>query len=285
MLKEDHALVLVDFRCVGAWQPLLKSVLDDGPHLCPRLRSLPPVDHQGGAHPFEEVPGNFLHFIALRRAQVGSRSRQQVKHRDLKPANVKVRADGTVKVLDFGLAKALDLAPASDLLQSPTITSPAMTRMGVIMGTAAYMSPEQARGSVIDSRTDIWSFGVVLYEMLTGKTLFEGPTVSDTLASVLRADLEWGRLPSGLPAPVRTLLGRCLQRSCVHGYSAPSGASCRHCGGPSHVSGRPQCPRGVEQHKRTADDHPHDDHGAPSAALRPPALESRPRHQGRDHRH
>jgi serine/threonine protein kinase len=137
---------------------------------------------------------------------------QGIVHRDLKPANVKVRADGTVKVLDFGLAKAFDLAPASDLSQSPTITSPAMTRMGVIMGTAAYMSPEQARGSVIDSRTDIWSFGVVLYEMLTGKTLFEGPTVSDTLASVLRADLEWGRLPSGLPPPVRTLLGRCLQR-------------------------------------------------------------------------
>jgi serine/threonine-protein kinase len=138
---------------------------------------------------------------------------QGIIHRDLKPANVKVRADGTVKVLDFGLAKALDPHPgASDAFLSPTKTSPAMTRMGIIMGTAAYMSPEQARGSVVDARSDIWSFGVVLYEMLTGKTLFEGPTVSDTLASVLRADPEWARLPSGLPQPIRTLLGRCLQR-------------------------------------------------------------------------
>ncbi len=136
-----------------------------------------------------------------------------VIHRDLKPANVKIRPDGMVKVLDFGLAKALDPSPdASDLSRSPTMTSPAMTRMGVIMGTAAYMSPEQARGSVVDSRADIWSFGVVVYEMLAGKTLFEGATVSDTLAAVLRADVEWGRLPAGLPPAVRTLLGRCLQR-------------------------------------------------------------------------
>ena len=118
-----------------------------------------------------------------------------------------------VKVLDFGLAKALDPSPStSDASWSPTMTSPAVTRMGVIMGTAAYMSPEQARGLVIDSRADIWSFGVVLYEMLAGKTLFEGATVSDTLAAVLRADVEWGRLASDLPPAVRTLLGRCLQR-------------------------------------------------------------------------
>ena len=87
-----------------------------------------------------------------------------------------------------------------------------MTRMGIVMGTAAYMSPEQARGSVMDSRTDIWSFGVVLYEMLTGKTLFEGPTVSDTLAAVLRAALDWDRLSTELSPPIRQLLRRCLQR-------------------------------------------------------------------------
>jgi len=111
-------------------------------------------------------------------------------HRDLKPANIKVRADGTVKVLDFGLAKAMDAtaggaAEATPYGQSnsPTMTSPAMTAMGLILGTAAYMSPEQARGKPVDKRADIWAFGVVLYEMLTGATLFAGETVSDTSSS------------------------------------------------------------------------------------------------------
>ena len=104
-------------------------------------------------------------------------------HRDLKPANIKIRADGTVKVLDFGLAKAMEPVAGSSasMSMSPTITTPAMTQAGMILGTAAYMSPEQARGSTVDKRADVWAFGVVLWEMLTGSRLFEGATVSDTL--------------------------------------------------------------------------------------------------------
>jgi serine/threonine protein kinase len=118
---------------------------------------------------------------------------QGIIHRDLKPANIKVRPDGTVKVLDFGLAKAMDPSAASgprtfspgDLANSPTITSPAMTQMGMILGTAAYMSPEQARGKAVAKRADIWAFGCVLFEMLTGKRAFEGEEISDVLAAVL----------------------------------------------------------------------------------------------------
>ncbi len=140
-----------------------------------------------------------------------------VIHRDLKPANIKLRPDGTVKVLDFGLAKAL--APAATSAaegrgsESPTITTPAMTRAGVILGTAAYMSPEQARGDPADRRSDIWAFGCVLFEMLTGRRAFEGRTVSDTLAAVLRAEPEWHRLPANLHPRLRLLLERCLEKN------------------------------------------------------------------------
>ena len=143
---------------------------------------------------------------------------QGIIHRDLKPANIKVRPDGTVKVLDFGLAKALEPASAlgastgQALSQAPTITTPAMTQVGMILGTAAYMSPEQARGEAVDSRADIWAFGVVLYELVTGRRLFDAENVSETLAAVLREDPTWDTLPASAPPGVRRLLRRCLQR-------------------------------------------------------------------------
>ena len=138
---------------------------------------------------------------------------QGIIHRDLKPANIKVRADGTVKVLDFGLAKAMDQAGASsaDVMNSPTLTARA-TQMGMILGTAAYMAPEQARGRVVDRRADIWAFGVVLYEMLTGQRAFEGEDISITLASVLKEHVKWDALPADLPLPLQKLLRRCLEK-------------------------------------------------------------------------
>ena len=139
---------------------------------------------------------------------------QGIIHRDLKPANVKLRPDGVVKVLDFGLAKALEPTGAMSpgMSQAPTITTPAMTQAGMILGTAAYMSPEQARGSALDRRADVWAFGVVLWEMLTGRRLFEGTTVSDTLAFVLTKDPEWETLPADTPSTTRQLLRRCVDR-------------------------------------------------------------------------
>ena len=139
-------------------------------------------------------------------------------HRDLKPANVKIRRDGTVKVLDFGLAKLIDvsgmdrLEGPSALSASPTITAPFTTQSGMVLGTAAYMAPEQAKGADADRRADIWAFGCVVYEMLTGRRAFQGDSVLETLAAVMHDDPDWSRLPAGVSATLRLLLRRCLAR-------------------------------------------------------------------------
>ena len=135
-----------------------------------------------------------------------------IVHRDLKPANVKVTSNDAVKILDFGLAKAIEGDPSSiDIANSPTISRMA-TQAGVLLGTAAYMSPEQAKGKSVDRRADIWAFGCVLYEMLTGKMAFPGESVTDILAAVIRAEPDWSELPAATPARVRVLLQRCLQK-------------------------------------------------------------------------
>ena len=172
--------------------------LVEGPTLADKVKQ--------GALPLEEALN-----IAKQIAEALEAAHEKgIIHRDLKPANVKVTPEGMVKVLDFGLAKALEDDPSSiDISESPTL-SVAATQAGVILGTAAYMSPEQARGQPVDKRADISSFGVVLFEMLTGKQTFQGETISDTLAAVLRADVDWEALPTGTPATIRKLLQRCL---------------------------------------------------------------------------
>ena len=173
--------------------------LIEGPTLADRIAQGPiPID--------EALP------IAKQIAEALEAAHEQgVIHRDLKPANVKVKVDGTVKVLDFGLAKALDPSPSSDPDQSPTLTA-AATQMGVIMGTAAYMSPEQARGKPVDKRADIWAFGAVLYEMLVGGRAFSGDDVSATLAKVIEREPDYEALPSKTSFLIRRLLRRCLEK-------------------------------------------------------------------------
>ncbi|MEO5568298.1 MAG: protein kinase, partial [Gemmatimonadaceae bacterium] len=162
-----------------------------------------------GAMPLDEVLP-----IATQIAQALEAAHEQgIIHRDLKPANIKVRGDGAVKVLDFGLAKAMDPARASgiNVANSPTLTAHA-TALGMIMGTAAYMAPEQAKGKAVDKRADIWAFGVVLYEMLAGRAAFAGDTVTDIIAAVVTREPDWTALPAATPASIRRLLARCLEK-------------------------------------------------------------------------
>jgi Tol biopolymer transport system component len=193
-------------RLDGGRQTLsLVMELIDGPTLADRIAA--------GPLPLDEALA-----IATQIADALENAHEHaIIHRDLKPANVKARTDGVVKILDFGLAKALMPAAAgsesgsASLAHSPTVTSPA-TQAGVILGTAAYMSPEQAKGRVVDRRTDIWAFGCVLFEMLTGARAFDGSDVSEMMVSILRDEPDWPALPATTPPHVRSLLRRCLQK-------------------------------------------------------------------------
>jgi serine/threonine-protein kinase len=178
----------------------LAMELVEGPTLAERILQ--------GAIPFEEALP-----IAKQIAEALEFAHEKgIIHRDLKPANIKLTPDGKVKVLDFGLAKALQGETAqTDASNSPTM-SMAATKMGMILGTAAYMSPEQAKGKTLDRRTDIWSFGVVLFEMLTGRQMFVGETATDIMAAVVRAEPDWSALPSDVPPRIRHLLQRCLTK-------------------------------------------------------------------------
>ena len=173
--------------------------LVEGPTLADRIRQGPiPID--------EALP------IAKQIAEALEAAHEAgVIHRDLKPANIKVKDDGTVKVLDFGLAKALDPTPQGDPSLSPTLTA-AATQMGVIMGTAAYMSPEQARGKPVDKRADVWAFGAVVFEMLTGQKAFPGDDLTDTIAAVVRGEPAWEALPKDVPPRFTQVLRACLQK-------------------------------------------------------------------------
>ena len=208
--REAHVLASLNHPNIAAIHGLEESdgvhalVLElvEGPTLADRIAEGPiPVD--------DALP------IARQIAEALEAAHERgIVHRDLKPANIKVRPDGTVKLLDFGLAKMLqpDVAIDADTQASSTLTSASLVRRGAILGTAAYVSPEQARGQEADQRSDIWAFGAVLYEMLSGRRAFSGDDAADTIAAVLHQPIEWSALDPLTPASVRRLLSRCLDR-------------------------------------------------------------------------
>jgi Tol biopolymer transport system component len=204
-LNHPHIAAIYGLEEADGVKALVMELVE-GPTLADRIAQGPiPID--------EALP------IARQIAEALEAAHEQgIVHRDLKPANIKVREDGTVKVLDFGLAKLTEAGGAGragrdDLSQSPTLTSPAaMTGMGMILGTAAYMSPEQARGRAVDKRTDVWAFGAVLYEMLTGARAFDGEDITDMMAAVVKTTPNWTALPADVPPHVVTLIQRCLEK-------------------------------------------------------------------------
>jgi serine/threonine protein kinase len=201
-LNHPNIAAIYGFEDSGAVQALVLELVE-GPTLADRIAQ--------GAIPLEEALP-----IARQIADALAAAHEHgIVHRDLKPANIKLRSDGTVKVLDFGLAKLVQPEPSSrtNLTASPTITSPAMmTGVGVLLGTAGYMSPEQARGVAVDRGADIWAFGCVLFEMLSGTRPFPGADATETIASIIRSEPEWSRLPAGMPPSVLRLLRRCLTK-------------------------------------------------------------------------
>src|SRR5262249_51007942 len=232
-LNDPHIAAIHGYEDSGAVHALVLELVE-GPTLADRIAS--------GPLPLDEALG-----IARQIADALTTAHDHgIIHRDLKPANIKVRDDGTVKVLDFGLAKAQtegnSVAPLN-LTNSPTLTSPmGATGVGVLLGTAAYMSPEQAKGRAVDKRADIWAFGCVLFEMLGGKQGFDGEDVGDTLASVLRSEPDWTLLLVDTPPAVRILIERCLAKDPRQRVADISVVQfvlteTAKLSGPSHVSG------------------------------------------------
>ncbi len=199
--------------------PTLEQVIREGPGLEARAAPAVPGSEDPGLRSESPKPMPAPEALAIARQiadGLEAAHEQGIVHRDLKPANVKVRDDGTVKILDFGLAKALNPGASGpelpfDAMNSPTLTVPG-TAIGMILGTAAYMAPEQAKGRPVDRRADVWAFGVVLYEMLTGRRAFKGDDVSEILASVIKSDPDWNDLPAATPASIRRVLRRCLEK-------------------------------------------------------------------------